>query len=75
MFCPDCTTYKRGARRTLFSLSTHKILVYFIGQNAFGVFWTGERLSISNILLLLAAEEQGNSVLFIFINFFDIRVK
>jgi hypothetical protein len=43
MFCPDCTTYKLGVRRTLFWLSAHTVLVYFIGQNAFGVFWTGER--------------------------------
>jgi hypothetical protein len=43
MFCPHCTTYKRGARISMFWLSAHKILLHFIGQNAFGVFWTGER--------------------------------
>jgi hypothetical protein len=34
MFCPDYSTCKRGARRTLF---------WFIGQNVFGVFWTAQR--------------------------------
>jgi hypothetical protein len=45
IFCPDCTTYtyNRGARSTLFRLSAHIILVHFIKQNAFGVFWTDER--------------------------------
>jgi hypothetical protein len=32
---PDCTTCKRGTRRTLFWR--------FIGQSVFRVYWTGER--------------------------------
>jgi hypothetical protein len=43
LLCPSCFVRITLPINVVLWLSAHTILVYFIRQNAFGVFWTGER--------------------------------